>query len=257
MTTLIILAAGQGTRLRPLTDDRPKCMVALAGRSLLEWQVAAAREAGAKRIVVVRGYCKEAVRSPDVTFVDNPHFERTNMVYSLWCARKHFGDGCVVSYGDIVYEPSVLRAVLAVRTTPAVIVDLAWRSYWEQRFSDPLADAETLRLDEQGRITEIGKRPRTLDEVQGQYIGMSSWMENASSLLRSVLDEAASGAQLHPQRAFESLFITDLLQALIDRGQTLHAAPIRGGWLEIDGPDDLRLAETFVHAEGGRLRIAR
>ena len=110
----------------------------------------------------------------------NPEFESTNMVYSLWCARQHFEGGFVLSYGDIVYRPEVLDAVLAGHGPVDVAVDLAWAGYWGQRFADPLSDAETMRLTRDGRIESLGQRPRSLGEIQGQYIGLSRFSADAS-----------------------------------------------------------------------------
>src|SRR5581483_2753481 len=149
--TVIILAAGSGSRLLPLTAERPKCMVPLKGRPLLEWQLAAAREAGATRVVVVTGYKAESVAARGIVTVSNPRFATTNMVESLWCAEEHFGDEFTVSYGDIAYEPGVLAELWAEPRRSAVVVDDAWREYWSRRFSDVLSDAESLRIDEAGR----------------------------------------------------------------------------------------------------------
>src|ERR1700722_6272642 len=110
---LVVLAAGQGTRLRPLTDSRPKCLVELAGRPLLEWQIATARTCGIEDIVVVGGYLIECLKAYDVMLLENPDFASKNMVRTLFCARDLFADGFVMSYGDIAYSPAAFDAVLA------------------------------------------------------------------------------------------------------------------------------------------------
>src|SRR5882757_5179513 len=92
---MIILAAGQGTRLRPLTDDRPKCLVELCGRPLLQWQIDTARSAGIRDIVVIGGYRHELLKAYDVELVLNPDFASTNMVRTLFRARDLFGPGFV------------------------------------------------------------------------------------------------------------------------------------------------------------------
>jgi len=262
VSKLIILAAGQGTRLLPFTRDRPKCMVPLAGRALIEWQIAAARAAGTDEIVLVRGYCADALALHGVRTVDNPRFATTNMVYSLWCAREHLDGGAVVSYGDIVYEPSVLAAMFASPAAISVAVDRSWLPYWQRRSSDPLADAETLRMEPDGRITSIGQRPRTLDEIEGQYIGLSRYDANGSAALLGAIAAEADAFErgapgMHTSRDFARLYMTDLLQHLTARAPFVHAVPITGRWLEIDTPSDLALAEALVHAEGGLLRVDR
>ena len=105
----IILAAGQGTRLRPFTDDRPKCMVEVAGRPILHHQLRALRHHGINEIVIVRGYLGDRI-SPDVpdgvTFIDNPNYASHQILLSLFAAGTAFTGDCIVSYADIVYRRS-------------------------------------------------------------------------------------------------------------------------------------------------------
>lgn len=256
MRRLILLCAGQGARLRPFTDDRPKCMVPLHGRALVEWQLAAAREAGVSEVVIVRGYRGDQLDVAGATYVDNPRFADTNMVYSLGCARHLLTDGCAVSYGDIVYDAEVLRKMWDAPDGVSVAVDLDWLSYWRRRSPEPLADAETLRMDERGRIREIGQRPRSLDEIQGQYIGLTRYAGAGLRALVDALDRGEPGP--HPTRSFAKLYMTDLLQSFAAGADVpVHAVPIHGGWLEIDNPDDLRLAESITRVAEGRLLIDR
>src|SRR5712671_2606262 len=159
---MIVLAAGQGTRLRPLTDDRPKCLVDLGGRPVLAWTIAAARAAGITDIVVIGGYRIDRLADYGVQVIANPEFASTNMVRTLFCALPNFGDGFIMSYGDIAYTPEVLRRLLADPAPIVVAVDRGWRSYWEERFDDPLGDAETLTMDDGGFVTEIGQKATSL-----------------------------------------------------------------------------------------------
>ena len=181
---MIILAAGQGVRLRPLTDTRPKCLVKVVGKPLLDWQLAVARSEGISDITIVRGYLREMVDRPGVSYFDNLEYRTTNMVETLWCAESVFGNGFVVSYGDIVYESRVLRKLLSADHPISVVVDQGWRSYWEKRFTNVLDDAETLEVNESGKITSIGQEPSCISEIQGQYIGLTSFREDGVKALR-------------------------------------------------------------------------
>ena len=82
----IILAAGRGSRLKGLTDDRPKCLVELGGVRLLDWQLAALKAAGIEDVVVVTGYRADLLQAEGVRTIHNPDWARTNMVRSLLCA---------------------------------------------------------------------------------------------------------------------------------------------------------------------------
>ena len=107
---VIILAAGQGTRLRPYTNDRPKCLVELDGKPMLYRQLDVLRAAGLNDIALVGGYHAECLQLPDIEVLLNPRFAQTNMVSTLFCAEQWMKDGedLLIAYGDIVYEPRVL-----------------------------------------------------------------------------------------------------------------------------------------------------
>jgi choline kinase len=246
---IVYLAAGSGTRLRPLTDDRPKCMVELAGPPLLHWSIAAARQAGCTDIVIVGGYRREALQLPGITLLDNPDFATTNMVHTLWCAREALsGNDVIVSYSDILYEPRVLTALMATPGDVAVTVDRGWLAYWQARFADPLSDAESLRV-KAGRIVDIGNKETELARIEGQYIGLLKFSRRGVDRLLEVIDGLRDGSIAGP-KPFERLYMTDLLQVMIGRGIDVLPAWTDRGWIEIDSMSDLRLAEALFKPKG-------
>ena len=253
---MIILAAGEGQRLRPLTADRPKCLVEVGGKPLIDWQIETAERLGIRDITVVTGYRAERVGDRGQRRRHNPDYATTNMVETLWRARREFHGEVIISYGDILYEDSVLQALIDSAAPISVIVDLAWRSYWEARFSDPLRDAETLRLDHEGRILEIGQKPLTMDEIQGQYIGLLKFRGQGLEQLQQVYQRLkVGGVVAHGARPFEKMYMTDLLQAIIEAGHEVRAVPIRRKWLEIDSLDDYALANHGVRPRPDGLQI--
>ncbi|MDZ4677716.1 MAG: phosphocholine cytidylyltransferase family protein [Oligoflexia bacterium] len=259
---MIILAAGTGNRLKPITADRPKCMVPLEGKPLLYWQTNTARAAGVKNIVVVRGFCKETVQGEELTFVENKRFAETNMLQTLWCAAEYFGDSFIVSYGDIVYEPSVLEALLKSPHDISVVVDREWKSYWEKRVDNVLDDAESLRLADDGRITDIGNKETSLERIQAQYIGLLSFKGKSVQLAKDLFEKERKAHQdgrtlISTKRNFDMLYMTDFLQGLINSGTDIHAVPINEKWLEIDSHRDLELAQKFALTSGNTLTINR
>jgi choline kinase len=245
---LIVLAAGRGSRLGGLAAGRPKALVSLAGRPLLDWTLEAAAACGVTDVCVVGGFGIDHLRAYPVTLLENPRWATTNMVETLAVAEPCWEGGFVMSYGDIAVRPAVLRAILASPAPIAVAVDLAWRAYWEARFEDPLADAETLRLAADGRITTLGGRPATLDEVEGQYIGLVAFRGTGVGALRRAwararADAAAGRPVLGRRERLRALYLTDVLDALAADG-LVHAVPIEGGWVEIDRPADIGVAEA-------------
>lgn len=242
----IILAAGRGSRLGNMSEDSPKCRVDLAGVPMIERQIATYRSAGIADITLVTGYKAEMLRFDGVLNAHNPDWADTNMVATLFCAEQGFGDDVIVSYGDIVYEKRVIQALIAAPEDVSVVIDRQWRPYWEARFEDPLDDAESLRLDMTGNITEIGGTADRIEDIQGQYIGLMRFRGEGVDLLR----DTGSSLDRFPRewmtrRPVTKAYMTDLLMEMILRGHTLSAVPVDGGWLEIDTPDDYDLAVSL------------
>jgi choline kinase len=245
----IILAAGEGTRLRPHTLERPKCLVEIGGVPLLHRQLAALEACGVEDVTLVTGYCATALAGVGYPTRHNPDYDHTNMVWSLMCAADLLdgSDDVLISYGDIVYEPRVLRALLACPDAFAICVDRRWRSLWELRMEDPLADAETLRLDDHGRVLEIGRTPRSFADIHAQYMGLIKLRADFAPKL--VLSYRELGdPHLEVRADLARLDMTSFLQKLVERGHTLRAASVDSGWLEVDTTRDLATYEEMERA---------
>lgn len=238
-TRAVILAAGRGTRLGPLTAELPKVMIELDGYTLLAHQRRSLAAAGITDVHLVLGHGAEAVkRHPDaegLTFWHNPDYETTNMVASLLCASDLL-DGTsdlIIAYGDIVYEPRLVHSLLALNASIGVVVDTAWRAYWEARMPDPLADAETLRMDHTGRILELGHRPNNYSDIEGQYTGLFRIAASMAPIFGARAEHLVSSDP--------NCFMTTLLQQTIDDRLAVQAIKVTNGWLEIDSPEDLSM----------------
>jgi choline kinase len=233
----IILAAGEGTRLRPYTLDRPKCLLEIDGITLLESQLAVLRSRGVDEIVLVGGYRAEMLEGKATRLRINPRYAETNMVTTLFCAEEELNGEVIVSYGDIVYAGEILDSLLASPAEISVTIDMQWESYWRARNEDPLADAETLRLGEGGRIVEIGQRPTSLDEIEGQYMGLMKFTGQGLERLKEAYRKAVQKGALGP-RPVKGAYMTDLLQVLIDNDYRVQAVPVSAPWVEVDSVTD-------------------
>ena len=242
----IILAAGQGTRLRPLTNDKPKCLVEVAGRSLLEHQLRTLKSAGVNDIHIVGGYLADRLCRADTTLHINPRFAETNMVATLFSAESAMtGDvDLIISYGDIVYEPKVLAALIECDSPIGLAVDQEWQRYWAARMDDPLTDAETLKLTDGNRVVELGKKSQSFADIQGQYTGLIKIRADY------VLRLAKEWRDLDPHgtydgKNYDNMYMTSFLQHLINIGWETRAAFIQNGWAEVDNEVDLTVATKF------------
>ena len=249
----IILAAGQGMRLRPHTDDRPKCMVELGGKPLIQHQLDVLDQCGVSDISVVTGYRADQLEQFGRRSYHNPLFDQTNMVESLVCAREQLdgADDVLILYADIAYEPRVVEALISCDAPFSTAINLDWYELWRLRMEDPLRDAETLKLDDQQHIIELGKKPNSLDEVEGQYMGLIQVKKELCSTLLSIYD-GLDPAATYDGKDLPNMYMTSLLQKIIDAGHPLKAVPVHGGWIEVDTTEDLEEYRRML--EEGLLR---
>jgi len=243
----IILAAGEGKRLRPLTNDKPKCLIEIFGKSLLDWQIHIFHNLGITDISVVTGYKKELFsKYSNLKIYENNDYDSTNMVETLFCARNELNDDVIVSYGDIIYESNVLKKLISSTQEISLIVDLNFHNYWKMRFENPLDDLESLDYDSDEFLTTIGQKISSLGEIKGQYIGLMKFQKNGINLLKEFYDLSKNASingknSLNPALPFEKSYMTDLLQGMLNSGIKIKTVPIHGGWLELDSLSDFEL----------------
>ena len=217
----------------------------------MEWQIASARAAGITEIAIVCGFKAEKMPFENVHYFFNPRYASTNMVETLKSARSFWHGGFIASYSDIVFEPQMLHQQMNSPHPISVTIDRQWKPYWEQRFENALEDAETLKMDGEGKILEIGAKPEDVSEIQGQYIGLTGFADSAIPQLEKFLIDPYCPLTV-------GSYMTDLLQALISKGISVHSSKFDAGWLEIDSLSDLDLAkEISTPGKNGLLSIKR
>jgi len=241
MMRAVILAAGRGSRLGHLGDDRPKCFVELEGKPLIERQIAALQRGGVDEIGVVRGYRAAMIEFPDLSYFANERWAETNMVMSLVAAAPWLRAGpVIVSYGDIFYRNELVRGLADAPGQLVISYDRAWRRLWTRRFANPLADAETFRIDAAGQLLEIGGKTTQIDDIEGQYMGLLKFTPPAWSAVEALLSTLDA-----PIR--DRLDVTGLLRRLLaSKELPIGTFGTDGQWGEIDNPQDVALYQDMV-----------
>ncbi|MCB0733456.1 MAG: phosphocholine cytidylyltransferase family protein [Flavobacteriales bacterium] len=248
----IILAAGQGTRLRPYTDSVPKTMVKLRGKSLIEYQRDILQSFGIDIHVLV-GYKKQVIQDAGFQTIENPEYDHTNMVASLYCARSLFdgSDDILITYGDIIFESRLLEGIFSDQHDVAMVYDQEWLKLWSERMDDPLSDVETFQTDSNGYVLELGKKPKHLGEVKGQYIGMIKVAARYAPHFFDRYRELEQTKEKLDGQDFNNMYMTSYLQSLINSGIQVKAVPSQNGWLEVDSVEDLERYEELI--ESGKM----
>ena len=245
---LIILAAGEGKRLRPLTDNSPKCLVNLKGKSLLSRQLhtVKANLISSQDIAIVGGYKHEDLQGFGLEVFNNARFSSTNMVSTLFCASNFMvqNEDLIISYGDIVYEEKILEALISSDAELSVVADKSWERLWRLRMSNPLDDAETFIMDERQHINELGKRPKSITEVQAQYIGLIKVRKDMVQNFKDTYHEMDRDC-IYDGQNFDNMYMTSFIQYLIYNQWEVKATLINNGWLEVDTLEDLDRYESL------------
>ena len=245
---IIVLAAGEGKRLRPFTDEMPKCMVSLAGDHMLSYQLLSIQKCNfvPNDIALVGGYKIESLEKFNLQIFKNSSYSLTNMVATLFCARKFMrqGEDLIISYGDIIYEEKVLKALLDCDEEICVVADKDWERLWRLRMANPLEDAETFIMDDKLFINELGKKPTSISQIQAQYIGLIKIRGDKVSELIDCYDTMDQNT-IYDGQDFDNMYMTSFIQYLINSGWKVKASLIKNGWLEVDTTHDLECYEQM------------
>ena len=231
----IILNAGKGGRLGNLTDDRPKCLVEVGGRPILDFQLDALRLAGVRDLVMVVGYRDEMIRSylqryPEfsVTYIENKAFSETNTAYSLWMARHEMTGDFLYLNGDVLFHPELVRRLVAAPSFNPLAVE-----------RKQCGDEEVKVLLDGTRITGIGKEISP-DKAYGEFIGVARFSGEIGPLFGVTLDEVIQRDRLlknYFEAAVDRMLTKELFTAL-----DISDLPC----IEIDFPEDLERARQVV-----------
>jgi len=257
--TAIITAAGFEKQLLPLIEDKPKCLLDVKGRTILERQVAAINACNIKDIAVVRGYKKEAINLPNIKYYDNDRYEETGDLFSFFCAENEMTGRTLLLYGDIIFDTAILEKLLKSPADITLVVDLAW--YDEHRRGStpthikpdlvslrrppsPNAAGRYIAPDEPNAVVKIGQHI-PVNQAHGEFIGLAMLSDKGATIFKRAYHEAATtyaSRGFHEAGSFLKASLTDLIQELIAQGQEVACVSIYKGWMEVDSFEEYQRA---------------
>ena len=237
----VILAAGMAKRLRPLTDTKPKCLLEVGGRTLLERTVRAMQQAGITEFVVVTGYRGEQIRgfletsttSPHFTFLHNSDYEHNNNIYSLWMA------------GEVVRGREFLLMDSDILCDPAAVVAIAKQEESALALNRHECGEEEIKVivDANQHITEINKTCNPKDAI-GESVGIEKMTAEYSTALYQELD------QMIVKEGLIDVFYERCFERLIPQGHTFKVVDTTHYFsYELDTPEDFQRAQELIPAE--------
>lgn len=238
----IILAAGVASRLRPLTDNTPKCLLKIGERCLLQRTFDALIENGIKDFVIVTGYLSNQIEeflsnnysNVDITFIHNDIYDRTNNIYSLWLTRKEAeGKDVLLLDSDILFSPEIITRLLASPQKDILALN-----------NHPLGEEEIkVIVDENGMVKEISKVCSIPDAI-GESIGIERMSSEYTSALFKELQtmiEVEKADNVFYEKAFERLIPQGNTFAVIDVSELFS--------VELDTVEDFLQARQLIPKE--------
>lgn len=235
----VILAAGVGLRIRPLTDNTPKSLLKVVDKTILQRMVDNILSLGITQIAIVTGYLEEQIKSflettypnNQFTFITNAIFDKTNTAYSLNLTKNFIGnDGFIKFDADVVFEKAVLENLINNPGETALCID-----------KNIHLDKEEVKVicDERGKVLKVGKK---LDPSlsKGESIGIEKIGANAGKILFEHLDKLLK----NPNNYLE--YYDDSYTTLVEKGIPFYAVDITGlKWVEIDTLEDMQNAKKL------------
>jgi choline kinase len=231
VTKAIILAAGVGSRLRPLTDDRPKCLLDVGGRTILDHQLTSLRRWGVDDIVMVLGYRGDHIRThlgAAARYVDNPRYENTNSLYSLWLAREELASGALILNSDVLAPAALFERLLRSPAPDAVLVERG--SHFE---------AEDMKVTLRGWQVVDFSKGLTVEQAHAHNVGVAKFSGPGGPRLVGCLDELVAAGH-------EDDWVPVAFREYASRWPLAAVATDGLPWIEIDYPADLERARTEV-----------
>jgi choline kinase len=230
----VILNAGEGKRLRPLTNLKPKCLLKLNGVTILEHQLANLMKCGIRNVVIVVGYLAsqifEEIKNKEfdleIEFIQNQIYHKTNTVYSLWLARERLRDDFVYLNGDVVFHREILERLLKPQYDTCITVEKKHVSEEEVK----------VRLDS-NLVKAIGKNIE-LSKAHGEFIGIAKFSKRFNQLLINMLSEVVKEGK-----------VNEFFEIAVDRtlkSYDVYAVDISDlPCIEVDTYEDFNTAKEF------------
>ena len=246
----IFIAAGRGSRLGSLTEDLPKPLVEINGKSIIERQIELLRKKNIDDIIIVTGYKKEKFEFKNVKYIFNPNFLIDEQAGSLMSARQKFSGDVLIMFGDILFDEHILQQVLDSSGDISIAIDKDWEKSYQERNDNPIDKADKVLLKNE-KIIKISAKQIDLqqNEDTGELLGIMKLSSNGSKILIENYErlEKTHTGNFHDAESFKKAKFVDILQELLSLGIEINPVPINGNWCEIDTFDDLvRAKKIFV-----------
>jgi len=244
----IILAAGEGSRMGKLTQNIPKPLLDINGKSIIERQLSSLKQNGILDIIIVTGPYHEKFNFKNVVYVNNLDHKKHDTLGSLMTARDYMNDEIIITYADQIFEEKILKSMTEFTGDIGIAVDLDWEKNYVNRDQHPKSEAENVLING-NEILELRKNisERKENEKIGECLGLMKFSRKASKVFLDKYSELETShkGKFHNAPSLEKSLISDMLQELIVSGIRISPIYVNGKWCEIDTLQDLQIARKL------------
>jgi choline kinase len=246
---VIIIAAGNATRLGKLTERKPKGLLEINGKSIIERQIELFKKNNIKDIIIITGPHKE-FGIPDVTYVEDANYQNHDVLGSLMAASDFLNGKVLTCYSDILFDDEVLKEILNFNGEIGIPVDLDWEKNYIDRIQHPKSQADNVILKDKS-ILKIKKNILSCNsnEIIGEFLGPVIFSKNGSKIFVETYNKLKNkhNENFHDAPSLKKAYLTDMIQELIDDNIKISPIIISGKWCEIDTIEDLKKAELLFY----------
>jgi len=243
----ILLAAGEGSRMGKLTQNIPKPLVKVNGKSIIERQLSILKQNKILDVIIVTGSHNEKFNFKNVVYVNDLDHKKHDTLGSLMTARDYMNDEIITTYADQIFEEKIVKSMTEFTGDIGIAVDLDWEKNYENRTQHPKPEAD-LALIKSNKLTKIKKNLDYVENYQlGEFLGIVKLSDNGCKLLLKSYDEIRNddNGGFHDAESSTKAYLTDMIQELIDSKIEVKPIFISGKWCEIDTIEDLKSAKDM------------
>ena len=243
----IIVSAGYGSRLEEHTKERPKGLLDINGKTILERQISLFKKNGINDIVVITGPYKN-FGMKDVSYINDEDYDKHDVLGSLMAAKDDIIGDVLTSYSDILFDESILHQLLEFRGDIGIPIDLDWKKSYEGRTQHPKSEADNVLL-KNNKIIQIQKNIPDSEkgEIVGEFLGPIILSAKGAKIFVENYERLEKEHQgpFHMAPSLKKAYLTDMIQELIDLNYQVTPIIISGKWCEIDTSEDLERARKL------------
>jgi len=244
----IFIAAGSGKRLGKLTQNTPKPLIEINGKTILDGQISLFRNFGIENIVIIVGPKSEKFTIKDVDYIKDEKCDEHEQLGSLMAAKSEIFGDVIILFGDILFEENILKQILKSNSDIGIAIDSDWEKSYDERNDNPKSEADKVLIkDNRVLLTSKNISQHKNNESIAEFIGLVKLSKKGSELWIKKYDELESNhsGKFHDASSFKKAKLIDMLQELLNSKIEITPIFIKGKWCEIDTPNDLEYAKKL------------